>query len=88
MKYFGEQESQVESNEALAKNLPLTFFLMFNISLPLDDSTYTFSKVTPVSYTHLDVYKRQSLACPIATPIAAWRSIVISFPPSPNAIVR
>ena len=26
---FGEQESQVESNEALAKNLPLTFFLMF-----------------------------------------------------------
>ena len=29
MKYFGEQESQVESNEALAKNLPLTFFLMF-----------------------------------------------------------
>ena len=29
MKYFGEQESQVESNEALAKNMPLTFFLMF-----------------------------------------------------------
>lgn len=29
MKYFGEQESQVESNEALAENLPLTFFLMF-----------------------------------------------------------
>ncbi|EXZ23434.1 acrB/AcrD/AcrF family protein [Bacteroides fragilis str. S13 L11] len=29
LKYFGEQESQVESNEALAKNLPLTFFLMF-----------------------------------------------------------
>ena len=29
LKYFGEQESQVESNEALAANLPLTFFLMF-----------------------------------------------------------
>lgn len=29
MKYFGEQESQVESNEALAENMPLTFFLMF-----------------------------------------------------------
>ena len=29
LKYFGEQESQVESNEALAKNLPLPFFLMF-----------------------------------------------------------
>lgn len=29
MKYFGEQESQVESNEALAANLPLTFMLMF-----------------------------------------------------------
>ena len=29
MKYFGEQESQVESNAALAANLPLTFFLMF-----------------------------------------------------------
>ena len=29
MKYFGEQESQVESNEALAANMPLTFFLMF-----------------------------------------------------------
>ena len=28
LKYFGEQESQVESNEALAKNLPLTFLLM------------------------------------------------------------
>lgn len=29
MKYFGEQESQVESNEALAANMPLTFMLMF-----------------------------------------------------------
>lgn len=29
LKYFGEQESQVESNEALAANMPLTFFLMF-----------------------------------------------------------
>lgn len=29
MKYFGEQESQAESNAALAANLPLTFFLMF-----------------------------------------------------------
>lgn len=35
MKYFGEQESQVESNEALAKNLPLTFFLMFTVLLLL-----------------------------------------------------
>lgn len=29
MKFFGEQESQDESNAALAANLPLTFFLMF-----------------------------------------------------------
>lgn len=29
MKYFGEQESQKESNDALAANLPLTFFLIF-----------------------------------------------------------
>ena len=29
MKFFGEQESQDESNSALAANLPLTFFLMF-----------------------------------------------------------
>ncbi len=29
MKYFGEQESQAESNAALATNMPLTFFLMF-----------------------------------------------------------
>lgn len=29
MKFFGEQESQNESNSALAANLPLTFFLMF-----------------------------------------------------------
>ena len=35
LKYFGEQESQVESNEALAKNLPLTFFLMFSTLLLL-----------------------------------------------------
>ena len=35
MKYFGEQESQVESNEALAKNMPLTFFLMFTVLLLL-----------------------------------------------------
>ncbi|MEG1562724.1 MAG: efflux RND transporter permease subunit [Bacteroides sp.] len=39
MKYFGEQESQVESNEALAKNLPLTFFLMF-VTLLLLFKTY------------------------------------------------
>ena len=38
MKYFGEQESQVESNEALAKNLPLTFFLMFvNAVVPVQN---------------------------------------------------
>lgn len=35
MKYFGEQESQVESNEALAENMPLTFFLMFTVLLLL-----------------------------------------------------
>ena len=35
LKYFGEQESQVESNEALAKTLPLTFFLMFTTLLLL-----------------------------------------------------
>ncbi len=35
MKYFGEQESQVESNEALAANFPLTFFLMFTTLLIL-----------------------------------------------------
>ena len=35
MKYFGEQESQVESNESLAKNMPLTFFLMFTVLLLL-----------------------------------------------------
>lgn len=35
LKYLGEQESQVESNEALAKNLPLTFFLMFTTLLLL-----------------------------------------------------
>ena len=35
LKYFGEQESQVESNVALAKNLPLTFFLMFTTLLLL-----------------------------------------------------
>ena len=29
MRYFGEQESQAESNAALAANMPLTFFLMF-----------------------------------------------------------
>ena len=29
LKYFGEQESQAESNAALAANMPLTFFLMF-----------------------------------------------------------
>lgn len=29
MKFFGEQESQEESNAALAANLPLTFFLIF-----------------------------------------------------------
>ncbi len=29
LKIFGEKESQDESNSALAKNLPLTFFLMF-----------------------------------------------------------
>lgn len=38
LKYFGEQESQVESNEALAKNLPLTFFLMFTTLLLLGKS--------------------------------------------------
>lgn len=39
LKYFGEQESQVEANEALAENLPLTFFLMF-VTLLLLFKTY------------------------------------------------
>ena len=39
LKYFGEQESQVESNEALAENLPLAFFLMF-VTLLLLFKTY------------------------------------------------
>ena len=33
MKYFGEQESQDESNAALAENFPLTFFLIFTVLL-------------------------------------------------------
>lgn len=33
MKVFGEDESQVESNEALAANMPLTFILMFIVLL-------------------------------------------------------
>ncbi len=33
MKYFGEQESQDESNAALAENMPLTFFLIFTVLL-------------------------------------------------------
>ena len=33
MKYFGEQESQDESNAALAENFPLMFFLMFTVLL-------------------------------------------------------
>ena len=35
MKFFGEDESQVESNEALAANMPLTFILMFVVLLLL-----------------------------------------------------
>lgn len=35
MKFFGEDESQVESNEALAANMPLTFILMFIVLLLL-----------------------------------------------------
>ncbi len=35
MKIFGEEESQVESNEALAANMPLTFILMFVVLLLL-----------------------------------------------------
>ena len=33
MKFFGEDESQVESNQALAANMPLTFILMFIVLL-------------------------------------------------------
>lgn len=33
LKIFGEQESQTESNEALAENMPLTFFLIFTTLL-------------------------------------------------------
>lgn len=39
MKYFGEQESQDDSNEALAANMPLTFILIF-ITLLLLFRTY------------------------------------------------
>lgn len=35
MKFFGEDESQVESNQALAANMPLTFILMFVVLLLL-----------------------------------------------------
>lgn len=35
MKFFGEDESQVESNQALAANMPLTFILMFIVLLLL-----------------------------------------------------
>lgn len=35
MKFFGEDESQVESNEALAANMPLTFILIFVVLLLL-----------------------------------------------------
>lgn len=35
MKFFGEDESQVESNEALAANMPLTFILIFTVLLLL-----------------------------------------------------
>ena len=38
MKVFGEQESQVESNQALAKNLPLALVLMFILLLLLFDN--------------------------------------------------
>ena len=33
MKYFGDQESQDESNAALAENVPLMFFLIFTVLL-------------------------------------------------------
>ena len=39
IRYFGEKESQDESNEALAANLPLTFFLIF-VTLLLLFRTY------------------------------------------------
>ncbi len=35
IKFFGEDESQVESNQALAANMPLTFILMFIVLLLL-----------------------------------------------------
>lgn len=35
MKFFGEDESQTESNQALAANMPLTFILMFIVLLLL-----------------------------------------------------
>ena len=44
MKYFGDQESQVESNEAIGANLPLAFFLMF-ITLLLLFKTYRKSTI-------------------------------------------
>jgi multidrug efflux pump subunit AcrB len=40
MKYFGEQETQDVSNAALAKNIPLTFLLIYVVLLFLFPSNY------------------------------------------------
>ena len=40
MKYFGEQETQDVSNAALAKNIPLTFLLIYVVMLFLFPSNY------------------------------------------------
>ncbi|MDD6209410.1 MAG: efflux RND transporter permease subunit [Bacteroidales bacterium] len=40
MKYFGEQDSQDESNKALAKNIPLTFMIIFVTLLLLFPKSY------------------------------------------------
>ncbi len=40
LKYFGDQDQQDESNAALAKNMPLTFFLMYFVLLLLFPKAY------------------------------------------------
>ena len=39
--------------------------------------------VLPVSYTHLDVYKRQAQPAPTAASVVAMRSVVVMLGPAP-----
>ena len=60
-----EVTEKTETGEMQVRNIPvLRYYNVFHISqveniLPLDDSENRFD-TEPVSYTHLDVYKRQS----------------------------